>query len=378
MGKIIGVAGNATKDVIIKSDIEIDEGENRVIIKEGVETTSFRIKNDLIKFGEKLQVNVDIKKKIEKFWQRYKGGGGGLNSVRAISDHTYFNEDLNLIYVGASHSETIVTDSLEKRGVSSFWFGQRNMPVNLIIRGQDKLILKGPQIGDFDPSEKQIKNSENYFRGLDSLLANSIKDQEFLELCLNMSEKFDHFPVYVAISKSLEGEYILKEVLPRGVIPIFNYGELPSLFGLSKEEIKSMSSKDKMEYARDQIKYFRKELGVKTPIFVTLGEEGLYGSEEDIILKVKLKENYKDAVNTFIAEQEASNTGAGDATAGGIIAYSRIQNLSLDNLLMNANSTALRYMGMQGISPEGRIITKDSNEPGKFHMGHFDCKEYRV
>lgn len=345
----IVVAGNATLDVFIRETTSIDH-DRIVISSEDGKVVELQVEQPPILPGGKYRVNQDLAKAVRQLWHRYAPGGGGYNSVLAIRNLPDIESDIDLVYIDVSTPDDLIIQELRHHNISPHFFFRRDVPYNLVIGWRDdKIILKGPQLGRVKPTKTSIEDAEKIIHDSDATLINSIKDPKYFDEYLKISEKHK-VPVYVVVTTSLDNQYVFEHVLPH-VIAILNYDELPAIIEASGE----LDEKSRLELALEILVKIRKDgTNADKPIFVTLGRNGAYCAKKGSIIHIKLNPEYTERVSHGISLTLGSTRGAGDVFAAAVVTYDTLakRKSSLTDLLYKANGAAIRHIGYSGHLPK--------------------------
>lgn len=348
----IVVGGNATLDVFVlenaRSSITIEDKKVRIVAENG-EIVEFRVEDPPIKAGRKHRVNQNIAEAVKPLWHRFEPGGGGYNSVVAMRKLPWIGSDLALTYIDVSIPAPLIVEGLKGCDIDSHFFYQRGIPINLIIGcREDKIILKGPQLGRVEPVEKNIREAEKCMYKSNALLINSWKDPRYVEEYIKITQKYG-VPVYCTITSSMDKEFTLEYILPR-VRAILNYDEMPELFGGNSD----LDEKSRLEFALETLIKIRKDsINTDKPLFVTLGRHGAYCARKSIIDHVQLKPEYRERVAKNLNTSNGTR-GAGDVFSAAVVGYDTAakQRMDLVKLLKKANSVAIRHIGYTDFLPE--------------------------
>jgi len=351
-GLNIVVVGNATLDAYVQGEVTVSK--KSVSISSGDTVEKFFVEDPPIRAGHKHRVNQNIEQKIRPLLHYYRPGGGGYNSVTAISNLPNIKKELELFYMDVSNVDQLIANGLKQHNINSHFFFQRDIPVNAIIGyRKDKIILKGPQLGRVEPDEDDIKVIYSAISKSDALLINSIKDTKYLEQYLKISKAHNIIP-YLVITTSLEWKFAYDKIMPH-VKGILNYDELPGLL-----ECNDLTDEQtKMEIALETLRKIRKDGKNKDkPLYVTLGRNGAYCAKKNSIIHVKLNPDYTNKVSKAISKHRGNTTGAGDVFAGAITAYDATskQNMPLHKLVIKASEAAIRHIGYKGKLPRNAFL----------------------
>ncbi len=348
MKKIV-VAGNATLDVFISEKPQIEDGNVNFESRKG-ELVEFIINNPPTTLkGKKVRVEQNLAQDVRPLTHRYEPGGGGYNSIISMRQIMGIGEQLDLMYIDVSIPDSLVMNKLRNLNIDSRFLFQREIPVNLVIGyREDKLILKGPQLGRVSPTEIHLQALEKAIIQSDSFLANSIKDPLYMEQYLKLAEQHN-IPFYVVITASLERDFVFKRVLPK-VSPLLNYDDLPELLG----EGSNLEVRERMELARDAMLKIRKErINPDKPVIITLGENGAYVAKKSAFYHIKARGDYSRRISKSINNVPEGVSGAGDYFAGALVAHDTAakQKEDLVMLVIKASKAAIRHIGYKGRLP---------------------------
>jgi|TARA_Y100000310_G_scaffold343750_1_gene452836 sugar/nucleoside kinase (ribokinase family) len=351
----IVVVGNATLDVLVRGTISIEE-DSIIIAADGIVQT-FHVEDPPIRAGHKHRVNENIAQKVRSLWHRIEPGGGGFNSATSIKKIPSIGADLDLIYMDVSTPDPLIVESLRAHYIQSHFFYQRDVPVNAVIGWRDdKIVLKGPQLGRVQPDQRLILEAADLISGSNAILVNSIKDPKYFDEYFRISQE-QGIPMYMVVTSSLDKDFIFERVLPK-TIPILNYDELPNLLGARGD----MDEESKMQFALETLRQIRKDgINRDKPIYVTLGKNGAYCAKKDSIIYVGLDPEYSERVSRAIVSRTASINGAGDSFAAGITAYDTIsaRRIDLNDLVREASTVAIRGIGYKGPLPANAFVHKE-------------------
>lgn len=321
----------------------------------------FKVEDPPIRQGHKHRVNQNISEKVSHLWHCYKPGGGGYNSVMAMRNLPDIKEELELTYFDVSTPVSLIVKKLREKSIDSRFFYQREVPVNAIIGWrEDKIVLKGPQLGRVEPDEKDAIEIIGAIQKSDVFLANSIKDPKYFEIYLDTSRKFN-VPVYSVITTSLEPDFVFEKVFtdPNTAI-ILNYDEIPYLFSESTEK---MSEEEKINFAFDALKRkIKSKINLNKPTYITLGKNGVYYSKNESITHIRLKPEYSEKVRDSIIKEGGNFNGAGDVFSAAVVAYDLATNAEAEETALKASIAAIRHIGYKG------ELSSDS----------FECTKYSI
>lgn len=346
MGKRIVVAGNATIDVIVDEHYDVDEGRTAVTISNeetGVQET-VEVMDPPIVPGGKFRIDHPLGGLSRPFWTRDTAGGGGVNSVLAIRQEKGLSGELELSYVDMSQTDPLVVRRLRENTVQEYFMNKREIPINLVIGTgrEDKIILKGPSLRREQLLPYEQDELEQRLRGSDGLLINSVKDPTFAEALINHMNRHD-VPGYFVVTTSLPLDFALKHMIPSGFC-IFNYDELPLLFG----EGRQLSEDERLSYAREKVEELAPHFNGR-PCYVTLGKHGVYCYVDREFYQIKLTPDLGEEVTKSIKKKPGSTLGAGDVFAGAIIGYKTTRPAWNEQTHAKyASQAALRHIGYQG------------------------------
>lgn len=349
----IVVAGNATSDAFILGTTEISEDGSSVLISSGTKNIDFQVDDPPIRKGHKHRVGQALEERIQGLWHMLEPGGGGYNSVIAMRN-CYSQEELELVYLDVSTPTKLVTQKLNVKDVRSHFFCERPVPLNVILNGrEDKITLKGPHLGRYSPSRSEMQEAEVHINDSDAVLINSVKDVKYVEGYTEIAQKYN-IPLYFVVSTSLDQDFVEKKVLPTGV-SIINYDDLIELY--SRREL--VNPQEKMGYALETIRRIRKD-GINSDknIYVTLGKNGVYCSDKDLIFHVRLNDIYLERVQQAISKNPESTNGAGDVFSASIVLQEilRKESRPITDIAREACEASIKFIGYNRHLPKKAFI----------------------
>ncbi|MFH2027997.1 MAG: hypothetical protein ABIJ08_02585 [Nanoarchaeota archaeon] len=346
------VAGNATIDAFVFDPFTVsDDGINLHVQSDWV-TESFRVDDAPVKLGYKHRVNQPLDMKVMGLKHQNRPGGGGYNSISAISE-LRLNWSPHLIYIDVSYAHMLITRGLRENGITHHFFEQRPVPTNIILGGrEDKILLKGPQLGRVDPDEEHVLTIADLLKGADSMLINSVKDPGFVSQYIEKAKQ-NNISLYFVVTTSLDRQFLKDNVFPAGVL-ILNYDDL---WHMHHDKDPNLDEKEKLELAKETLANIRRDGLSPYNIYVTLGKNGMYCSsplESDKFYHVELRQQSAKQVKRSVFSNSGSTLGAGDVTAGSILAYERAfehgilsveRNQYMPQIAMLASQAAIEHLG---------------------------------
>ncbi len=259
------------------------------------------------------------------------------------------HKDYRFAYLDVSYSHPLIVETLREMHVREYFFNHRDVPVNAVIGGREnKIGLKGPMLGRVEPNNREMEGAAHLIGSSNALLINSVKDQKYVEHYIKIA-KSKGIPIYAVITSALDPDFIFKVVIPN-TKPLFNYDEMPNLYGVPIME----NDREKMEFAIEKIKEMRmNEINKQDPLIVTLGSHGAYYTKKESIGHVMLTPPYSTKVNKSVRKNNGHTSGAGDIFAG---AYTLLDALTscradLDWLMIKASVASIRHIGYKGKLP---------------------------
>ena len=258
--------------------------------------------------------------------------------------------ELELLYMDVSNVDPIIMQRLRNEEIDSHHYVQREVPINLILNYDgDKIVLKGPQLGRVAPLDIQRREAERRIIGSDALLINSVKDPGFVEAYIQIAQK-NNVPVYFVVTTSLDWDFVKEKVLPAGT-SILNYDELPKLKG-SPQVITNAEAK--MEYALDALREMLMNVASnRRNAYVTLGKNGVYCSDGNLIYHVKLNDEYAKRIEQAVLRKPGNMNGAGDVFAAAVVLYEILgkRYRTVDDIAKRASIAAIKGIGYRGHLP---------------------------
>jgi len=304
------VAGNAVEDIYVLGDYKVNDYSVK-FTSDGI-IEEFEVNKGPIKDGGKYFVEYNLEDKVKRLWKRSVAGGGGINSIIALSSDQGVTTNFDLIYLDVSKGSKVIIETLKEKGISYHFFNKRDVSSNIVIERKDRILLVGPYLVGWVPTSNDIENVYSYIEGSSGFLMNSVKDPNFINIYLEAIQKLQ-VPLYAVLTPSpkLDYGYFKSMVLPHAV-GIVNYKDLSKL--LDKTNIDDNAS---MELAIEIMAKMH-EQGLNKNFYVTLDDKGVYCMDTEGIYHVKLKEKYAVEVNDFIGSGIGKTKGLGDKFAAEI------------------------------------------------------------
>jgi sugar/nucleoside kinase (ribokinase family) len=369
--KTIVVAGNATLDVLVQSQIQHDDKEIELTDSGSGYSVKFRVLDPPITPGHKHRVEHRIDIEVSRLWHKIAPGGGGVNSALGIKKLHDFGFDANIKYIDVSNQDSRIKDTLLEHGINEIeFFERRAVPYNLVVGGRrDKVVLKGPVLGVYEPRKHDHDIINRFFRNIDGLLINSPKDPRYVEAYLErvLPEKV---PVYSVITTSLtmrDKDFVFQKLVPQSRA-IMNFDELPEIYGLKEK----LSEDDKLKFAAEKLQELRKSVSHTNPLIITLGRHGVYVGKKQSWYHIHIKPDVAELIGLASSAKPESSNGAGDVFAGAFTYYDVMhfererQRSSKDlvELAVRSSEAAIRHMGYH------RALPRDAFEINKSEFSH--------
>lgn len=353
------VMGKATIDATINGDVQIQD--DRITITSKDVAAKFEIMDPPVRHGYKHTVNQDqlgLAETIGGLEHVLRPAGGGYNSITSLRNISELGAGLELFYLDMSNPSLLIAQGLAGHNIEYYFFNSCYVPTNVIIGGgKDKIILKGSEL-----NRSQVVLTADYKQKIfdsinssDGVLINGARDRSFAEEILRSSQK-RNTPIYFAITKSLEPDFVFYQMLPN-CVGLLNYEDIITLFGGNplKHDVH-----DNMETALSLMEKIRTDrISPNKNMYVTLGEHGVYCSDgPKSISHVRLNEEYKEKINEKALENPRSTTGAGDVFAAAVLYHEITAKGRRDiiGIAKEASCAAVRHIGYNGKIPDEAFI----------------------
>lgn len=352
----IAVAGNATLDAYLNGTAQVNG--STITLTSGEKSIDVGLLDGPFIPDFKHRISNGIGDVLEGMDYDLVPGGGGYNSSVALKRFAHGKMPFKVNYVDVSSPEMLVTMNLSDLDISYVFFGQRKVPINIVLGGrEDKILLKGPKLPRVQ-LELQIYDAlRQIVTSNDAVLVNSAKDESLVDAILSASDR-TRTPLYFVITTSLPTDFVYDRILPSGVC-IFNYDDLLALSGVNPAQ---HGVKDKIGIAFETLNRIRKDkTSFNQNLYVTLGKYGVYCSDGDSIWHIKLNDEHQAKVQEDVKRHSGSTTGAGDVFAALPVYYGTVigKEISLQDIAKIASTASIKHIGYKGSLPDNAfVVTK--------------------
>ncbi|MFC1751024.1 PfkB family carbohydrate kinase [Pseudomonadota bacterium] len=289
--------------------------------------------------ADKISSTVNLSKATSIFDCREGIGGGVINESREFVENTLRDWKSHVLDLAipaeiCTLPGSTVEDYLTRLNLKPHFLGLYDMPVNIILRRDEgKLIIKSFQRGYSLDSELNEVQSFIEREQFSHTMISSAKDKDLVDLLSKEGE------VTAVITKSLDRDYVLDELLGRCEAVIFNYEEFLWVMndaGRGDENENFQPAIDHLRQLRDNYQ------GV---VYVTLGNNGCLVSDQEGVKQIVLLPDAKGCAQDYINKDPSIVNGVGDAFSAHVL-KGQILGMKPDEICLSASLGALFYLGL--------------------------------